>query len=273
VLGKLNVPDSRIDAIPEVDARAILANPRPPEGDAKARDVWDYLNYRYNRRRPADREPWSYRRWSRSHGLKQQQRAARRAKAGPKQPRERRTDRASEPDTDERLIAPEDPSDRDVAEARELMAGPRDLDQAADEAAATPSIGETLPGSNLERDATIIMAAGTAMEGPKVELWRRQLRRYQVLAKDQFDEVKWLAAIFPGGSRPDLVAIGDRVIIVGDIEARPRAAHWEKTVEYANRLIAGLPEEFAGYAVVAEERFWEHGFGHRTLKRVIRGRR
>jgi hypothetical protein len=272
LLGKLNVPDRRIDTITDVEARAILAHPRPPDSQPKAQDVFDYLTYKYTRRRRSTNAPWTYRRWSRSHGLKQRQRAARRARQGPQQPR-RRPERRPEPAETESMRAPDDPSERALAEARELMAGPRDAIEAVEEAAETPRLRETIPGTRMDRESSLIMAAGTAMERQKLQLWRRALRRYRVLLKEEFDQLEWLTRIFPGASRPDMIAIGDGRIIVGDIEARFAARHFEKTIEYARRLIAGLPDEFADFVVVAEERFWEAGYGNRTISRTVRGRR
>jgi hypothetical protein len=109
-------------------------------------------------------------------------------------------------------------------------------------------------------DNTLSRAAGTAIERGEVADWARRLGPgYQVFHRTRFPS--WLAAIFRGQGRPDMVAINPRrrAILVGDVTAQPNAAHLQKTINYAQRLSRQnqtLPPPLRRFGIYAQERYW-----------------
>lgn len=106
-------------------------------------------------------------------------------------------------------------------------------------------------------DNTLSRAAGSAIERGEVAAWARRLGPgYQVYHRTRFPP--WLAAIFRGSGRPDMVAINPRrrAILVGDVTAQPTAHHLQKTINYARRLSQQLPPALRRYTILAQERYW-----------------
>lgn len=144
---------------------------------------------------------------------------------------------------------------------REAMEGPRDLEGTLSELERVTEISDPA-------ERTLAARAGTAIERVEVERVGQSLSRsgHEVIPRTSFGRLKatrWLRSVFPGNERPDFVAInrGEGKIVVGDVTARPRVSHIEKTIDYARRLLNNphVPEEFRNFRVVAREWYWEHG--------------
>jgi hypothetical protein len=106
-------------------------------------------------------------------------------------------------------------------------------------------------------DGTLPAYAGSQIERLEIQRWAQQLgRSYRVFTRQQFPT--WLRRIFPGRSRPDMVAINprQRIILVGDVTTQPNAAHLNKTLGYARQLARNLPPELRNHRVLAQERYW-----------------
>lgn len=102
-----------------------------------------------------------------------------------------------------------------------------------------------------------IMRAGTEIERGEIRQWAERLGpAYTTLQRTRFPA--WLRQVFPGQARPDMVAINPRrrTILVGDVTAQPNADHLQKTINYARRLAANLPQQYRGFRVLAQERYW-----------------
>lgn len=134
------------------------------------------------------------------------------------------------------------------------------------------------PRAEMEIERTLPREAGIAMEAGELESWAARLgRSYELIRNADFPA--WLRRIFPGRGAarlgPDMVAINrrTRTIIVGDVTTRPgtmvpmtwrfarqqEAMHIERTVEYARMVASRLPEEFRGFRIFAQERYWQAG--------------
>jgi hypothetical protein len=110
-------------------------------------------------------------------------------------------------------------------------------------------------------------AAGKAIERVELNAWQQELGdSHRVYTRRRFPA--WLRGIFPGQSRPDMVAIdfNSKRILVGDVTTKPNVDHIEKTLDYARRLAGRLPAEFRDYNIVAQERYWE--LGGQTSKEI-----
>lgn len=87
---------------------------------------------------------------------------------------------------------------------------------------------------------------------------------HTVLLKTQFDALPWLKKIFFGNEKPDMVAVGDKKILVGDATTSLQneipakygpgtEPHFEKTIRQAREIYDAikLNPEFSGYVVYA----------------------
>jgi Domain of unknown function (DUF4157) len=182
--------------------------------------------------------------------------------------------RGSDPSTP-RLEPEEAPRRPTVAEVTQE---PRTTGQVVEE------LERTARGGRLSDPAEQRLAAqaGTEIEPGEIVSWGRQLgTNFEVIPRQQFPA--WLARIFRGQQRPDMVAINQsqRTIIVGDVTSAPGTTvperfarqetrlHIEKTIEDAQRLRDNLPPEFREFRVFAQEWYWQLG-GQRSRLIPIR---
>jgi hypothetical protein len=156
----------------------------------------------------------------------------------------------------------------------EMAALPEELQGPKSTAEAIEDLEKTTEGRQLRdpRERTVHAEAGKAFEAAEIKAWRTELGpKFKIITRKRFP--KWLRRIFPGQSRPDMVAINrtERLIIVGDVTSNPGTTvarqfakqetimHLEKTMEYARRLAADLPKRYQGFRILAQERYWELG--------------
>jgi hypothetical protein len=130
---------------------------------------------------------------------------------------------------------------------------------------------EPVPREGVPEDLRVAQAAGSEFERPLV----KQFAAGQPATATTFGSARgnWgaLKARFPrihqlfsGGKRPDAVSVdpAGRRITIFDSTSRPNATHWEKSVEYAQRLVDDpiMKQLFDGWQVVVKERYWEWDF-------------
>lgn len=145
--------------------------------------------------------------------------------------------------------------------------------------------GTEFSGAQVRRgvseDLSIAQAAGAEFERPMVrafaasqpasaETFGSALGNWQALAQ-RFPRI---AQIFSGGSRPDAISVNPRTrtIRLFDPTSRPNASHMDKSISYFERLLEDplIRQQFEGWKLVVEERYWEAGFKSRRLHRARR---
>ena len=140
--------------------------------------------------------------------------------------------------------------------------------------------------AQVQRNGNEAAELGKFSEPQEIGKWRKTLegKGYKVYTSSEFGDVPWLKKAFPHKNRrPDMVAVKDGKVLVGDVTAGPwseadmragdkrtlpnelappggeKQPHLNKTIDDAKQLARNLPKEMQGSEVTAQERWWKKG--------------
>jgi hypothetical protein len=160
---------------------------------------------------------------------------------------------------------------RNTPSLKTVRSGPSTLSEHLEELEATKSIRDLRKGWNrnlVDTEAQLHREIGKAIEPVEVEIFGGDLMAKGASSVHPNHEFPpWLQKIFPSGAKftrstvrggPDLVAIDEKNgrIHVGDVTAKASGSHLAKTAAYARKIAAALPENYADFEVVAQERYY-----------------